>query len=101
MDISPEMIEFCRSRHLTVGSDDVSQQLSFVVADAGNPETMKPEWQSRFDLLTSFTAMHWVPDQISVLKNIDTVLGGDSLALLLIPVKAPKAFIGGGYKNWA
>ena len=98
MDVSPEMIEFCRSRHLenTASGSNDRMSLRFEVADAGDSSTMKSDWRSGFDLLTSFTALHWVPDQIKVLNNINFVLREGGLALLLIPVKAPKAFIEGG-----
>ena len=100
MDVSPEMIDYCRSHHLdkarTSSNDPIN--LCFEVADAGDGKAMKSDWNSSFDLLTSFTAMHWVPDQMTVLQNIDFVLRKNGLALLLIPVKAPKAFIDSKYK---
>merc|ERR1739838_452746 len=57
---------------------------------------MKPEWGAAFDLLTSFTALHWVPDQTEVLRNIHFCLKSSGFALLLIPVKAPHAFMQSG-----
>ena len=97
MDVSPEMVGYCRSHHLdnAQSSSKESKTLHFEVADAGDAETMKSDWNSGYDILVSFTAMHWVPDQNQVLQNINFVLKKDGFALLLIPVKAPKAFIDG------
>ena len=88
MDVAPEMIAFCRDRHLPGNQD-----LQFEVADAGDPSTMKAHWEAQFDLLVSFTAMHWVPDQRKVLQCVKFCLKSDGVALLLLPMKAPTAFI--------
>ena len=92
MDISSEMIEFCRGQYLK-GKQRKDVDLSFEVADAGDPASMSPAWHSSFDLLVSFTAMHWVPDQRKVLRNMNYCLNADGMALVLMPMKAPPAFL--------
>ena len=92
MDISSEMIEYCRGQHVK-GKEEGNVNLSFELADAGDPASMKPAWHSSFDLLVSFTAMHWVPDQRKVLRNMNYCLNADGMALVLMPMKAPPAFL--------
>jgi len=95
MDISSEMIEYCRGQHVK-GKEEGNVYLSFELADAGDPASMKPAWHSSFDLLVSFTAMHWVPDQRKVLRSMGYCLNVNGLALVLMPMKAPPAFLSSG-----
>ena len=100
MDISPEMVSYSQTHRRFEERDDanpslvsVETEMRFEMADAGDPSSMLPEWESKFDLLTSFTALHWVPDQKKVLHNIRYCLKSGGFVLLLIPVKAPRAFL--------
>ena len=118
MDISPEMIEYCRARYLCSNGDrsngdhsngdrsngdhSANEKISsatkydFEVADAGDPASMKASWSCQFDLLVSFLTMHWVSDQRKVLQNIGFCLKPGGLALILMGYKH-KAFIGSEY----
>ena len=80
------MIEFSRRRYLTDAKEH-EFSLEFTVADAGDPSTMKPHWQSKFDLLVSFCAMQWVQDQRKVLQNFWFCLNEGGLVLMLFPFR--------------
>ena len=55
---------------------------SFEMADAGDPQTMKEAWRSKFDFLVSFLAMHWISDQRKILECIHFCLREGGIALL-------------------
>ena len=93
MDVSAEMIEYCDKHYEQ--KDELGTEFAFSVADAGDPSSMNASWRSNFDLLISFTAMHWVPDQRKVLQSVEFCLKPGGLALLLLPMKAPPAFLSG------
>ena len=52
-----------------------------------------------FDLLTSFSAMHWVEDQKAALQNMSFCLKIGGIALMTMVVKPDKAFFDGKYLN--
>ena len=97
MDKSDEMIRYCRDHYSQEkelkGSAKNSTLIDFVEADAGDPATMKPSWEHRFDLLVSFLALHWVPDQRKALQNIGFCLQSGGFAVILMAYKQ-KAFNG-------
>ncbi|HEY5882809.1 MAG TPA: class I SAM-dependent methyltransferase [Nakamurella sp.] len=64
VDASPRMIEAARSHTDPVGSD--------VRFEVGNALTLP--YESEFDVVVSFNALHWVVDQIAVLTAIARAL---------------------------
>ena len=91
IDVSPDMIDYCGQQY-SVGKDtdksatDANESeetiFSFEVADAGDPQTMKEAWRSKFDFLVSFLAMHWISDQRKILECIHFCLREGGIALL-------------------
>ncbi|MBV8808856.1 MAG: methyltransferase domain-containing protein [Acidobacteriaceae bacterium] len=75
VDASREMIAFATRR-----SAD-QPNLSFEVADA-----RRLPFREEFDLVVSFNALHWVPDQAAVLHSIHCAMRPEALAQLrLVP----------------
>ena len=66
-----------------------SAAFEFHVGDAADVTTMKPEWNSAFDLLVSFLAIHWVQDQREALRSIKSCLKEDGVALIFLALSAP------------
>jgi len=54
--------------------------LQFITKDATNIPTIS----KKFDLVTSFACLHWVPDQIAVLKGIEHALNSNGQAILML-----------------
>src|SRR5262249_39372866 len=78
VDPSHDMIQFART-HFGGAS-----RLQFQVADARSLP-----FQNEFDLVVSFNALHWIPDQGAALKSIHSALKSDGKAQLrLVPAGA-------------
>jgi trans-aconitate methyltransferase len=75
VDASADMIAFA------VNHKAVQPNLQFAVADA-----RQLPYQDEFDLVVSFNALHWIPQQDLALRSIHTALQRDGLAQLrLVP----------------
>lgn len=72
VDASTDMIAFAKE-HWTAGHAN----LQFAVADACHLP-----FHSEFDLVLSFNALHWIPDQVSVLQSIRAAIRPESRAQL-------------------
>jgi SAM-dependent methyltransferase len=72
LDPSTDMIEFARAHFVPAHPN-----LSFDVGDA-----TRLGFRDAFDLVVSFNALHWVPDQAAALGCIRTALRPDGRALL-------------------
>ncbi|OPY50383.1 MAG: Fibrillarin-like rRNA/tRNA 2'-O-methyltransferase [Methanosaeta sp. PtaU1.Bin112] len=59
IDLSPEMVSFAVSRHVD------QSNLSFQVGDASRLHFLE-----QFDLVVSFACLHWIEDQLPVLRSI-------------------------------
>lgn len=77
IDLSPSMVDFA-SRNFA------SNHLAFRVLDA-----TKLDYEDRFDLVTSFTALHWIPDQLSVLLGIYRSLKPGGKMIVEMPNRLP------------
>jgi trans-aconitate methyltransferase len=79
-DISSAMVKYASKsfRH----SDHAN--LLFMRADA-----LDLPFTEQFDVVTSFTTLHWVLDQATALRQIKQCLVENGLALLLLPEKSP------------
>jgi trans-aconitate methyltransferase len=76
VDPSTDMIEFGRE-HFCAGHPN----LAFAVGDA-----TRLSYQDAFDLVVSFNALHWVPDQTAALRSIREAMRPAARALLqLVP----------------
>lgn len=73
IDSSPSMIEVARRDHEQVGN------LSFEVIDA-----IDLSFDQQFDCVVSFSALHWVEDQLRALKNIYHALKPRGCAMLKV-----------------
>jgi trans-aconitate 2-methyltransferase len=80
VDPSQDMISFAQSRYGQATPDN----LRFQVADARSLP-----FQSEFDLVVSFNALHWIPDQNAALSAIRSALiSGGKAQLRLVPAGA-------------
>ncbi len=76
MDRSHDMITFA-SRHISSAQPNIR----FEVADAGSLP-----FRNEFDLVVSFNALHWLPEQDAPLRSIRSAMKSDSRAQLrLVP----------------
>ena len=73
VDPSHEMIAFASNRF----PPTVEPRLSFEVADARSLR-----FRDEFDLVVSFNALHWIPDQDAALRSIHSTLKSDARAQL-------------------
>jgi ubiquinone/menaquinone biosynthesis C-methylase UbiE len=64
IDNSPSMVDKAKKDY-----GDANAKLDFVQQDASDSSFYKKHIK-QFDLITSFTALHWVEDQLSVLEGI-------------------------------
>ena len=80
VDPSHEMINFAAAHFGTVPN------LRFQVADA-----RRLPFQQEFDLVVSFNALHWIPEQETALKSIRSALANDGKAQLRLVSKGPRA----------
>jgi trans-aconitate 2-methyltransferase len=75
VDASADMIAFAATH------EAVHSNLQFAVADA-----QQLPYQHEFDLVVSFNALHWIPQQALALRSIHSALKQDGLAQLrLVP----------------
>jgi trans-aconitate 2-methyltransferase len=76
VDFSADMVAFARANYEATHSN-----LKFEVADA-----RRLRFESQFDLVVSFNALHWIPEQALALRSIHTALKQGGLAQLrLVP----------------
>jgi trans-aconitate 2-methyltransferase len=85
VDASPDMIAFATDHF---GRDGIEPRanLRFEVADA-----RALHYPAQFDLLVSFNALHWVPEQAAALRGIAGSLRPSGRAVLRLVVKGPIA----------
>jgi trans-aconitate 2-methyltransferase len=79
VDASADMIGFARDKFAAAQPQG---RLSFEVADA-----RRLSYDRRFDLVVSFNALHWVPEQAAALRGIAAALRPGGRALLRLVVK--------------
>lgn len=79
VDASADMIGFAAAH------SDLHSNLKFAVADARNLP-----YQHQFDLVVSFNALHWIPEQDRALNSIHSALKPDGLAQLRLVPKADR-----------
>jgi trans-aconitate 2-methyltransferase len=80
VDPSHDMISFAQAHHIL-------PNLRFQVADARSLP-----FQDEFDLVVSFNALHWVPDQQSALRSIyNALINGGKAQLRLVPAGPRKS----------
>jgi trans-aconitate 2-methyltransferase len=83
IDPSWDMIAFASSQF----GPAIRPNLRFEVADA-----RRLPFREQFDLVVSFNALHWVPDQDAALRSIRSVMKADGLAQLrLVPAGERKS----------
>jgi trans-aconitate 2-methyltransferase len=83
VDPSQDMIAFASSHF----GPAVRPNLRFEVADA-----RRLPFREEFDLIVSFNALHWVPEQDAALRSIRSAMKSDGLALLrLVPAGERKS----------
>ena len=83
VDSSADMIAFASSHF----GPTVRPNLRFEVADA-----RRLPFKQEFDLVVSFNALHWIPEQEQVLRKIRAVVKSDGLAQLrLVPAGKRKS----------
>jgi trans-aconitate 2-methyltransferase len=80
VDASADMVTFARSQF---GAGEWPN-LRFEVADA-----RRLSWQQRFDLLVSFNALHWVPQQAEALRGVRSALKPGGQAFLRLVTRSP------------
>lgn len=71
LDLAPEMLSFAKKNFH-------SKNLNYVLGDA-----KKLSFSDEFDLITSFSALHWIDDQVTVLKGIELALKPQGQAILM------------------
>lgn len=76
VDLSPSMITFAHDHYPDV---------EFRVLDA-----RLLDYENRFDLITSFTTLQWVPEQLTVLKGIERALHEGGKMIVDMPTALPK-----------
>lgn len=81
IDLSPSMVEFAATEF---GGD----HLQFRVLDA-----RLLDYENKFDLITSFTTLHWVPEQLTVLKGIERALCAGGKMIIDMPTALPKPML--------
>lgn len=79
VDPSHEMIEFARTHHGSI------RTLRFEVADA-----RQLPFDNEFDLVVSFNALHWIPEQELALRSIHLSLAVDGKAQLRLVPAGPR-----------
>jgi trans-aconitate methyltransferase len=77
VDPSRDMIEFASTHFSSRLSPPAHANLQFAVADV-----RRLPYRDEFDLVVSFNALHWVPEQEAALASIHTVLTPGGRALL-------------------
>ncbi|XP_074646000.1 juvenile hormone acid O-methyltransferase-like [Tubulanus polymorphus] len=72
------MVEFARAKN-------PNPKIEYLVADVTKPDSFRPEWRQKFDLITSFLVLHWTRNQYSNLENIKSVLSPNGEVIISIP----------------
>ena len=70
VDLSQEMIQHCQSQHQT----STTPSLSFTQLDVTRAESFISSNLASFSCLTSFSCLHWVPDQPAAISFFNKVL---------------------------
>jgi len=78
VDINPNMVEHCRQQF----SKKVN--LDFQTLNAAEDETFSEENAGAFSMVTSFSCLHWVPDQPQIVKFFNRILSPGGKFLFLI-----------------
>jgi trans-aconitate 2-methyltransferase len=81
IDLSPSMIMFAEGQY----GDD---HLHFRVLDA-----RLLDYENQFDLITSFTTLQWVPEQLTVLQGIEKALCSGGKMIIDMPTALPKPML--------
>ena len=81
VDASPDMVEFA-ARHFAAGGSQARANLRFEVMDA-----RALDFDGEFDVIVSFNALHWVPEQATALRGIAAALRPQGRAMLRLVVK--------------
>lgn len=81
VDPSRDMIGFATAHF----GPPAHENLRFEVADA-----KQLPYRDQFDLVVSFNALHWVPDQAAALRSIRSALTGDGRAILKFVPQGPR-----------
>jgi trans-aconitate methyltransferase len=81
IDLSPSMVTFAEGQF---GAD----HLHFRVLDA-----RLLDYENQFDLITSFTTLHWVPEQLTVLRGIERALCEGGKMIIDMPTALPKPML--------
>lgn len=77
LDLSPSMISFASSQFARTG-------VEFRALDA-----RRLDYENRFDLVTSFTTLHWIPEQSEVLERIQKALRPSGRLIADMPTCLP------------
>lgn len=81
VDASQDMITFATTHFGPAAGPQARPNLRFAVADA-----RRLPFREEFDLVVSFNALHWVPEQDAALRSIRAAMKSDGLAQLrLVP----------------
>jgi trans-aconitate 2-methyltransferase len=81
VDISSAMIEFAKSKY-----EQIHKNLRFEIKDATSLEEAQ-----KFDVVTSFAAMHWILDQKAALQNCHRSLKQNGKLWIQMPLGIPQA----------
>ncbi len=79
IDLSPSMVDFAADRY---------HNAHFRVLNA-----LELDYEGQFDLVTSFTTLHWIPDQLAVLKGIERALREGGKMIVDMPTALPKPML--------
>ncbi|XP_074646391.1 juvenile hormone acid O-methyltransferase-like isoform X2 [Tubulanus polymorphus] len=77
-DKHESMVEFARAKN-------PNPKIEYLVADVTKPDSFRPEWRQKFDLITSFIVLHWTPNQYSNLEHIKSLLSPNGEVVISIP----------------
>lgn len=77
LDLSPSMISFANSHY-------AKDHLQFRVLDARDLD-----YEDQFDLITSFTTLHFIPEQLSLLQKIEKALRPAGRLIIDMPTALP------------
>jgi len=83
-DPSSGQLEYARKAYHSVDN------LSFHLASATD---LPDEWRGRFDMVLSFTALHWVKDHLRVLQQAHKVLKKGGLLAFTMVLAGPSEFL--------
>ncbi|XP_074659506.1 malonyl-[acyl-carrier protein] O-methyltransferase-like isoform X2 [Tubulanus polymorphus] len=84
-DKNESMIELARS-------ENSNPKIEYLVADVTKPESFRPEWRQKFDLITSFLVIHWTPNQYSNLETMKSLLAPNGEVILLMSTTSSIGF---------